>query len=72
MTVKTKADVAVIDPVCGMVIDPGTAVQTRDVAGETVYFCSDACAKQFDQKPQRFLPNQDSAKASLPHSATTG
>ena len=38
----------VIDPICGMKIDPATAAQTRTLDGVTTYFCSEQCAEKFD------------------------
>lgn len=34
------------DPVCGTYVSPGASVQ-RTIGGETVYFCSDQCSRQF-------------------------
>lgn len=39
----------VVDPICGMTIDPDQAVATRTEAGETSYFCSERCVRQFDR-----------------------
>jgi len=39
-----------IDPVCGMRIDPGSAAATRMTGTGQVYFCSVACADQFDTR----------------------
>ncbi len=36
------------DPVCGMKVDPSRAV-SRDLDGETFYFCSDACLQAFEE-----------------------
>ena len=36
-----------LDPVCGMEIDPASAAATRG-GGVTYYFCSQQCAEQFD------------------------
>lgn len=48
---------SVVDPVCGMRIDPGRAAAERRVdGGETVYFCSDICLDRFTGAPGRFLP----------------
>ncbi len=44
----------VVDPVCGMTIDPATAAATREHDGSTVYFCSAGCAKTFDSDPHRY------------------
>ncbi|HYZ93360.1 MAG TPA: heavy metal translocating P-type ATPase [Actinomycetota bacterium] len=42
-----------IDPVCGMSVDPTTAVR-RTHAGETYSFCSDHCAHAFAEHPDRY------------------
>lgn len=44
----TNASPVVIDPVCGMKIDPAKALTTRQVGGQTFYFCSSFCAQLFD------------------------
>lgn len=44
----TKASPIVIDPVCGMEIDPAKALTTHQVGGQTFYFCSSFCAQLFD------------------------
>lgn len=45
---------AVIDPVCGMAVDPSTAAATREHDGVTFYFCSPGCAAEFDADPHRY------------------
>lgn len=42
------------DPVCGMNVDPKTAASSMEWQGNTYYFCSAACARQFEQSPQRY------------------
>ncbi|KXZ59479.1 Copper-transporting P-type ATPase [Microbacterium laevaniformans] len=44
----------VIDPVCGMKIDPAKAAATRVHDGVTFYFCSLSCAETFDADPHRY------------------
>ncbi len=44
----------VVDPVCGMKIDPKKAAAKRDYQGATYYFCGKGCAKQFDANPGKF------------------
>jgi YHS domain-containing protein len=39
------------DPVCGMTVDRAKAV-TKELAGETYYFCSDHCLHAFEAAPQ--------------------
>jgi Cu+-exporting ATPase len=46
----TKSPQTVVDPICGMEIDPATAAQSRGLGDDTIYFCSDSCAEQFDRK----------------------
>jgi Cu+-exporting ATPase len=56
----TQGSNAVIDPVCGMTVDPKKAAATRVHEGTTYYFCSGGCAKQFDTDPHRFAHQADS------------
>ncbi len=47
------------DPVCGMSIEATTAAGGRVVHGsEEVYFCSDACRREFEAEPDRFVPER--------------
>jgi P-type Cu+ transporter len=45
----------VVDPVCGMTIDPTTAADEAAFEGETYYFCSKGCKAKFDADPHRYL-----------------
>jgi len=45
----------VTDPVCGMSFDPAKAVATVEHAGQTYYFCTEACRKQFEAEPTRYV-----------------
>jgi len=44
-----------LDVVCGMQIDPETAPAVRIHKGETYYFCSGSCAREFESDQYRFL-----------------
>jgi Cu+-exporting ATPase len=44
----------VIDPVCGMTVDPPSAPAHRSHGGRDHYFCSEACADVFDADPERY------------------
>jgi len=56
MEVKPKQ---VMDPVCGMMVNPDTAKARVDSGGKTYYFCCTACAKKFEARPEQFLkPNR--------------
>ncbi len=51
---KKSTTAKVVDPVCGMTIDPSTAAATREHDGTTFYFCSAGCAQTFDSDPHRY------------------
>jgi len=40
------------DPICGMTVDPEKAAARFAHAGKTYYFCSEGCARQFEQTPE--------------------
>ncbi len=46
---------AAIDPVCGMTVDPVTAVHRHLYEGQDYYFCSASCLKRFSADPGKFL-----------------
>ena len=43
------------DPVCGMEVDPQSAMYTAVHKGQTYYFCSERCKARFQQTPEAFL-----------------
>ena len=43
------------DPVCGMTVEPETAVGAWEHDDQVYYFCSVGCLERFKQDPQRFL-----------------
>ena len=45
---------SVHDPVCGMALEPESAVASRPQQGETYYFCSERCVQQFDAAPETY------------------
>lgn len=45
----------VIDPVCGMPVDPHNAKYRADHAGHPYYFCSQGCRTKFVAEPLKFL-----------------
>jgi Cu+-exporting ATPase len=45
------AEGGVIDPVCGMTVDPHTAKHRADYRGHTYYFCSAGCRTKFVADP---------------------
>src|SRR6478609_9228232 len=53
--VSTPASREVVDPVCGMTIDPADAVGHVDYEGHTYYFCADSCLERFTAEPARYV-----------------
>src|SRR5471032_2208962 len=45
----------VLDPVCGMTVDPHTAKHRADYRGHTYYFCAAGCRTKFVADPQKYL-----------------
>jgi len=43
------------DVVCGMMIDPRTAVAGRVYEGTMYNFCGQGCARAFDLDPQKYI-----------------
>src|SRR5260221_496606 len=55
----------VLDPVCGMHVDPQTARATAEHQGQTYYFCSEGCARRFSAEPEKFLARPAQPASSL-------
>jgi P-type Cu+ transporter len=53
--VSTPASREVVDPVCGMTIDPVDAVGHADYKGRTYYFCAESCLQRFKADPARYV-----------------
>src|SRR5438270_5661451 len=46
---------AVVDPVCGMTVDPAHAAATREHRGKRYLFCCNHCAHKFAANPDSYL-----------------
>ena len=46
---------AVIDPVCGMTVDPATSKHQSVHDGQTFHFCCGGCKARFEAEPARYL-----------------
>jgi P-type Cu+ transporter len=51
----TVSEQTVIDPVCGMKVDPHRTKHRADYRGRTYYFCSEGCRKKFTATPEHYL-----------------
>ena len=56
--VSTPANKEVVDPVCGMTIDPADAAGHADYNGATYYFCAESCLERFKADPERYLRHE--------------
>jgi P-type Cu+ transporter len=63
--------IKVVDPVCGMTIDPSTASGKYDHAGKTYYFCSPGCLAKFKGNPGKYLTPMTPATSETAPVATT-
>jgi Cu+-exporting ATPase len=52
-----------IDPVCGMTVEPDAAAAAWEHGGETYYFCSVGCMERFREDPQHFLTMDPSERS---------
>src|SRR5256885_11437905 len=57
----------VVDPVCGMTIDPADAAGSWEYNGQRYYFCHESCLARFQANPDSFLA--PSAPQPVPASA---
>jgi YHS domain-containing protein len=46
------------DPVCGRIIDIRVAAGRIIYESQELYFCSDACRREFEADPERFEPER--------------
>ena len=57
---------AVLDPVCGMRVDPATSKHRFDHQGESFHFCSAGCRTKFAADPVSYLEKDSKPKAAAP------
>jgi Cu+-exporting ATPase len=52
-------DGRVLDPVCGMRVDPHTSQHRAEHAGRTYHFCCNGCRTKFEADPEKYLNKAD-------------
>ena len=57
---------SVIDPVCGMKVDPRTTPHHAQFAGQDYHFCSAKCRERFEARPEIFLSPAAAVQPELP------
>ena len=60
-----STDSGVVDPVCGMTVDPHKTAHRHDHQGHTYCFCSAGCRTKFVAEPQRYVSKIE-APAAVP------
>src|SRR5215470_10694398 len=61
---------SVIDPVCGMSVDPHTTAHRHTHEGRPYYFCSAGCRTKFAADPRKYLAGK--AQAATPEPVPEG
>lgn len=56
----------VLDPVCGMTVDPATSKHRFDHHGETFHFCSAGCRAKFAADPAKYLAKEKAPAPQTP------
>ncbi|MDF2095855.1 heavy metal translocating P-type ATPase [Aquibaculum arenosum] len=64
-------DGQVVDPVCGMSVDPATAQHHTQHAGKDYYFCSAGCRRKFLGAPEGYLSGKKPAAEGPPDAIYT-
>ncbi len=65
----SKSPASVIDPVCGMSVDPATTPHVATHGGVHHYFCSANCLAKFNADPARYLVDAPRSAKPVPEGA---
>ncbi len=63
---RSAAADGVVDPVCGMTVDPHTTPHRASFRGHPYYFCSAGCRSKFAAAPEKYLSPQDTPADPVP------
>src|SRR5262249_33096735 len=61
-----ETNTKILDPVCGMTVDPGRAAAHVHRSGKDFHFCSKGCAAKFESDPERYLRTPGSSPMAAP------
>jgi Cu+-exporting ATPase len=62
-----KTSAKIIDPVCGMTIDPDKAAGNYTYGDTTYYFCSNGCHQKFIANPETYVNQQETSTSHHEH-----
>ena len=54
MKLSTISKKTVVDPVCGMTVDPCNSEMTTEYEDEMFYFCAEGCLRTFEKNPAKY------------------
>jgi P-type Cu+ transporter len=63
---KQENTASTIDPVCGMKVDPKTALKSA-YKGQEHFFCSASCKGKFEKNPETYVSEQSAAETEACH-----
>jgi YHS domain-containing protein len=52
----------VVDPVCGMAVQPGLARGAVEFGDKQFFFCSEACRRRFDASPEEYAETREAIR----------
>lgn len=68
----STASSTVIDPVCGMKVDPARAAGSHQHRGHTYFFCARSCLEKFRSDPSKYLEKPTPASTLIQIGGLTG
>src|SRR5499433_36502 len=63
----TSNEFVMIDPICGMKVEPSKAAGNQVYDGQTYFFCSHHCLAKFKENPEKFLNSPANGQAAHGH-----
>lgn len=58
MKTTTASIKTVVDPVCGMTVEPKKSTILSTVQGQTYWFCAEGCRRAFEENPAKYLKSR--------------
>ena len=65
MNLSANNKKTLVDPVCGMAVDPVSTGIITTINGDTYYFCAEGCRKSFEKYPLKFLKPRPAKKKGI-------
>ena len=56
-----------IDPICGMTVEPDKAAAKYQYGGQVFYFCCEHCLGKFKTDPEKYAAAAGAKAGSVPH-----